>query len=207
MYGRMTRLQSSPDSIDKGISFFKENVAPKARSTPGNAGAILLVDRKSGAAIGITLWETTEALNASEQFGISSRTQSATAAGGSVIDVYRYEQVMADRAQPPKVGTFVRLNTVHGSPDKLDNVVKFMQKQVLPALKAQKGYRALVMNINRTTGRSTVSTIWDTLADLEASESAVSGLRRDAADAAGAKDVKVEIFESVFSEIKQPASV
>jgi len=207
MYGRMTRLQSSPDSIDKGISFFKENVAPKARSTPGNAGAILLVDRKSGTVIGITLWETTEALNASEQFGISSRTQSAAAAGGSIIDVDRYEQVIADRAQPPKVGSFVRLNMVHGSPDKLDNVVKFMEKQVLPALRTQKGYRAAVMNVNRTTGRSTVSTIWDTMADLEASESAVSSLRRDAADAAGAKDVKVEIFESVYSDIKQPASV
>jgi heme-degrading monooxygenase HmoA len=207
MYGRMTRLQASPDTIDKGISFFKENVAPKARTTPGNAGAILLVDRKTGAAIGITLWETAEALNASEQFGVSSRTQSAAAAGGSIVDVDRYEQVFADRAGPPKEGSYVRLNIVSGSPDKLDNVIKFMQKQVVPVLKAQKGYRATIMNVNRTTGRSSVSTVWDTRADLEASESAVSGLRRDAADAAGAKDVKVEIFESAHSEIKQASPV
>src|SRR5712692_5696200 len=69
MYGRMTRLQSSPDAVEKGIAFFKENVVPKARTTAGNAGAILLVDRKTGTAIGITLWETTQALNASEQLG------------------------------------------------------------------------------------------------------------------------------------------
>lgn len=207
MYGRMTRLQTSPDSVDKGIAFFKENVAPKALATPGNAGAVLLVDRKAGTAIGITLWETAQALNASEQFGISSRTQSVSAAGGMVVDVDRYEQVLVDRAQPPKAGTFTRLNIVAGAPEKLDNVIKFMQTQALPVIKAQKGYRATIVNVNRVTGRSTVSTVWDTLADLEASESAVSSLRRSAAEAAGASEVKVEIYESAFSEIKQPTKV
>jgi hypothetical protein len=203
----MTRLQSSPDSVEKGIAFFKENVVPKARTAPGNAGAILLVDRKTGTAIGITLWETTQALNASEHLGITSRTQGAAATGGSIVDVDRYEQVMVDRPQPPKAGAFVRLNTVAGAPEKIDNVIKFMQKQALPVIQAQKGYRATVMNVNRLTGRSTVSTVWDTMADLEASELKVSGLRRDAADAAGASDVKVEIFETAFAEIKQPSKV
>ncbi len=207
MYGRMTRLQSSPDAVEKGIAFFKENVVPKARTTAGNAGAILLVDRKTGTAIGITLWETTQALNASEQLGISSRTQGAAATGGSIVDVDRYEQVLVDRPQPPKAGAFVRLNTVAGAPDRIDSVIKFMQKQALPLIQAQKGYRATIMNVNRLTGRSTVSTVWDTMADLEASELKVSGLRRDAADAAGASDVKVEIFETAFAEIKQPSKV
>ena len=207
MYGRMTRLQSSPDAVEKGIAFFKENVVPKARTTAGNAGAILLVDRKSGTAIGITLWETTQALNASEQLGISSRTQGAAATGGSIVDVDRYEQVLVDRPQPPKAGAYVRLNTVAGAPDRIDSVIKFMQKQALPLIQAQKGYRATIMNVNRLTGRSTVSTVWDTMADLEASEPKVSGLRRDAADAAGASDVKVEVFETAFAEIKQPSKV
>jgi hypothetical protein len=205
MYGRVTRVQIPPDAVEKGIAFFKENVAPNALSTPGNAGAILLVDRKAGSAIGITLWETTQALNDSEQFGISSRTGSAAATGGSIVSVDRFEQVIADRAQPPKAGSFVRLNSLSGTPDRIDNAIKFMQNQILPVLRAQKGYRAGVMNVDRMTGRATVSTVWDSMADLEASEAAVSGLRRDAADAAGATDVKVEIFESAFAEIKQAA--
>jgi hypothetical protein len=203
----MTRIQSSPDAVEKGIAFFKEKVAPKASATPGNGGAVLLVDRKAGVAIGVTLWETTEALNASEQFGITSRVQSATEIGGSVVDIDRFEQVIVDRAQPPKAGAFVRLNTVAGSPDKLDAVIGFMRKQ-LPVVRAQKGYRSLIMNVNRLTGRGTVSTGWDTMADLEASEAKVSGLRREAAATAGAKsDVRVEVFELAFAEIKQPARV
>jgi heme-degrading monooxygenase HmoA len=206
MYGRITRIQIPPDAVDKGIAYFKEKVMPAARSAPGNAGAVLLVDRKNGTAVGITLWETTDALNASEQFGVTSRTGSAAATGGSVINVERYQQVLADRAQPARAGAFVRLNTFAGRPDKIDNLIRFMEQQ-LPVIRAQKGYRALLMNIDRMAGRSMVSTVWDTLADLEASEPKVSGLRRDAAGVAGAADVRVEIFETAFAEIKQTAAV
>jgi heme-degrading monooxygenase HmoA len=206
MYLRVTRVQSPPDAIEKGIAYFKEKVVPAAKATPGNAGAVLLVDRKTGSAVGITFWETAQALSASEQMGITSRTQSAAAMGGSIVNVERFEQVIQERTQPPKAGAFVRLNTVAGAPEKTDNAIQFIQKS-LPELKAQKGFRALLMNVDRMTGRSTVASIWDTLADLEASEPKVSGLRRDAADAAGAADVKVEIFETAFAEIKQAARV
>ncbi len=206
MYVRATRVQSPPDAIEKGIAYFKEKVVPAAKAAPGNAGAVLLVDRKSGSAVGITLWETAQALSASEQMGITSRTQSAAAMGGSIVNVERFEQVIQDRAQPPKAGVFVRFNTVAGTPERIDNAIKFMEKQ-LPVVRAQKGYRALLMNVDRMTGRSTVATVWDTRADLEASEAKVSGLRRDAADAAGAADVKVEIFETAFAEIKQTTKV
>src|SRR2546428_11996946 len=82
MYVRATRVQNPPDAVEKGIAFFKEKVAPAVKGAPGNAGAILLVDRKTGAAVGITMWATAQALGASEQVGISSRTQSAAATGG-----------------------------------------------------------------------------------------------------------------------------
>jgi heme-degrading monooxygenase HmoA len=206
MYTRVTRVQSPPDAIEKGITFFKENVVPAAKAAKGNAGQVLLVDRKTGSGVGITLWETAEALAASEQLGITARTQSAAAMGGSIVNVERFEQVIRDWAQPPKAGTFVRLNTVSGAPDKIHNAIQFMEKQ-LPTLRAQQGYRGLIVNVDRMTGRSTVSSIWDTMADLEASEANVSGLRRDAADAAGAADVKVEIFEVAFTEVTQAARV
>ncbi len=207
MYVRATRVQSPPDAIEKGIAYFKETVVPAVKATPGNAGAVLLVDRKTGAGVGITLWETAQALSASEQLGITSRTQSAAAMGGAIVNVERFEQVLQDRAQPPKAGVFVRQNTVAGTPERIDNVIKFMEKQALPVLRTQKGYRALLLNVDRTTGRSTVATVWDTRADLEASEAKVSGLRRDAAAVAGAADVKVEIFEAAFAEVKQPTKV
>ena len=143
MYTRVTRVQESPEAIDAGIAFFKEKVVPMAKAAPGNTGVILLVDRKTGAGMGITVWATAQALSASEQMGISSRTQSVAATGGSIVNVERGEQVIMERAQPPMVGSFVRLNTVAGDPKKIDNAIKFVEQQVLPTLKALKGFRAL----------------------------------------------------------------
>src|SRR2546422_4747570 len=105
MYVRATRVQNPPDAVEKGIAFFKEKVAPAVKGAPGNAGAILLVDRKTGAAVGITMWATAQALGASEQVGISSRTQSAAATGGSLVNGQGGEPVVVGRAPPPKAGS------------------------------------------------------------------------------------------------------
>src|SRR5260370_32523621 len=142
MYLRATGVQSPPDAIEKGIAYFKETVVPAVKAAPGNAGAVLLVDRKTGSGVGITLWETAQALSASEQMGITSRTQSAAAMGGAIVNVERFEQVIQDRAQPPKAGHFVRQNTVAGTPERIDTPIKFIAKQVLPVLPTQNGYRA-----------------------------------------------------------------
>src|SRR3989441_10389385 len=135
MYVRATRVQNPPDAVEKGIAFFKENVAAAVKGAPGNAGAILLVDRRTGAAVGSTMWAPAQALGASEQVGISSRTQSAAATGGSIVNVERGEQVIADRAQPPKAGSFVRLKTITGDPKKNGDAIKFRGEQGLPRFK------------------------------------------------------------------------
>src|SRR2546428_11038245 len=106
MYVRATRVQNPPDAVEKGIAFFKEKVAPAVKGAPGNAGAILLVDRKTGAAVGITMWATAQALGASEQVGISSRTQSAAATGGGVVHSERGGEGIAGWGQHPKAGAF-----------------------------------------------------------------------------------------------------
>ena len=53
MFIRATRIQTPPDKVDAAIANFKQQVLPAARSAPGNAGAALLVNRETGAGIGI----------------------------------------------------------------------------------------------------------------------------------------------------------
>ncbi len=52
MYIRSTRVQSPPDAIEKGIAYFNEKVVPAVKAAPGNAYAVLLVDRKTGSGVG-----------------------------------------------------------------------------------------------------------------------------------------------------------
>jgi hypothetical protein len=55
----------------------------------------VLVDRESGKALSITLWESREAMLASEQRANSSREEAERSAGGSVVGVERYEVALS----------------------------------------------------------------------------------------------------------------
>jgi quinol monooxygenase YgiN len=208
MFIRGTRVQTPPEKIDAAIANFKQQVLPAVRATTGNVGAALLVDRETGAGIGITYWESAKALAASEQMGITTRVNVArNVAGTQVVNVERYEIVIAERAQPPQSGTFVRVNTVNAEPDKLVALMEIVRGRVLPTLKPLKGFRSLIMGIDRTIGRSAVSTTWDTMDDLKASEEKIAGLRIESARAGGADTAEVEIFESAVIDLMQTAAV
>jgi heme-degrading monooxygenase HmoA len=197
MFIRGTRTQTPPDQLDGAVEIFQNRAVPVLRSAPGFFGAVLLADRKTGSGIEITYWETVEALSASERVGVQTRAPVAKNMLGTRIgEVESYEIVILDRVQRPAPGEFARVNTILGDIEKVDLATSFVSNKVLPVLKSLKGYRAIVMGVDRQTGRTTISTLWDSLADLEASDRKLKGLRQEAARVAGADDVQVEIFET-----------
>jgi heme-degrading monooxygenase HmoA len=89
MYARVTTLSGSPDNADAGTANFRDNVVPYAKSE--GRGAILLLDRQSGKAIAITLWEDEEAMRASEERANALRADAAQQMGAEQPTVERYE--------------------------------------------------------------------------------------------------------------------
>jgi heme-degrading monooxygenase HmoA len=209
MYIRSTRVQSPPDKVQDAIHNFETNVVKRMSSVPGYQGAVLLVNRQTGEGMGVTYWESARALGASEQSGIDSRTQAATTVPGTrIINVERGEIMIMDRAAAPTAGTFIRGVSGSGDPDKLDAGVNFARTKALPVLKALKGYRAFIVSIDRQTGRVLTSSVWDTKADLDASESKIAPIRAEFARVVDIKPetLKVEIFESAVVELSAAAS-
>jgi heme-degrading monooxygenase HmoA len=209
MFLRATRVQTPPDKVNEAIKNFETNILKGLRAAPGNQGVSLLVNRQTGAGIGITYWESAKALAASEQIGTQSRTQTVKNVPGSqIVNVERAELMIMDRVAEPKEGSFVRVVTANGDPEKLDAGIVHIRNHVLPLLKAQKGYRATIAAVDRQSGRITVSTVWDSRADLDASEGRLAGPRAEVARLAGAgpHDVQVEIFETAVVELSAAAS-
>jgi hypothetical protein len=54
---------------DKTAALFHEAVVPAAKEQAGFKGGLLLTDRSSGKTVAISLWDTAEALAASERSG------------------------------------------------------------------------------------------------------------------------------------------
>jgi len=94
---RVSSLEGSPDRIDESFSRAREDTLPKARELPGWKGVIGLADRKSGRVKLITLWESADALRATEEQADRLRKQTAESGGQRVTGVDRYEVAVADR--------------------------------------------------------------------------------------------------------------
>jgi hypothetical protein len=90
MHARVTTLSGSPDNVDAGIANFRDTVVPYAKSE--GKGAILLVDRGSGTALAITLWQDQAAMQASEESANALRADAVEQMGASQQPtVDRYE--------------------------------------------------------------------------------------------------------------------
>src|SRR2546425_867359 len=67
MFARVTTLQGPSDQVDEGIKSVQEQVIPAARQMKGFQGMLALADRNTGKMLGITLWESEDALRQSEE--------------------------------------------------------------------------------------------------------------------------------------------
>jgi heme-degrading monooxygenase HmoA len=85
----------------------------------------------------------------------------------------------------------------------MDAGVAFLRDKVVPELKGQKGFRGLTASGNRTTGDFGILGLWDSLEDLNASDSAVSKLRQEAMAAIGG-EISVETMEQMVGEVARP---
>jgi len=67
MFARLTSAQIKTKKIDEFIRLYERSVVPAAKSQKGYRGAYLLVDRKTGKGISITLWNNEEDAIANEK--------------------------------------------------------------------------------------------------------------------------------------------
>ena len=77
MFARVSIVQGKPEKMDEGIRHYQEKLLPEARKMAGFKGAYLLVDRKSGKNLGITLWDTEKNMQASTVAANKLRAQAA----------------------------------------------------------------------------------------------------------------------------------
>jgi heme-degrading monooxygenase HmoA len=95
MFARATTLQGSADDVETGVQQYREALS-RFRQIPGNQGAFLLIDRRAGKGIGVTLWESEQAMTDSREQADQLRQQAAEQAGGRIESVEEYEVAVWD---------------------------------------------------------------------------------------------------------------
>jgi heme-degrading monooxygenase HmoA len=81
----------NPEQIDDSLRQARDEVLPRAKQMDGFKGMIALGDRQGGKTLGITFWESEEAMRASEEAANELRQESAEVGGEQIAGVERYE--------------------------------------------------------------------------------------------------------------------
>ena len=95
MFARVSTFTGTSDELDEAIRQVRENVLPQTEQLDGFKGAYMLVDRQNGKSLSVTLWESEEAMSASEEAADSLRSEVADALGTQMVGVERYEVALA----------------------------------------------------------------------------------------------------------------
>jgi heme-degrading monooxygenase HmoA len=200
-------LRAAPDRVGALIDDFTKNTVPKLKQIDGNVGNVLLVNREAGDCVALTYWRDRSAMDASEAPASGLRTSVATNTGATVEEVARYEMALMERTAPPQAGHYARSVRFTGDAARIDEGVSYLRTSVVPQFKQINGFRAVICGVDRQAGRGIVTTVWESLADLRASESTLKPVRDDVMGRFGARDVTVDIYESVYVEIAATALI
>jgi len=207
MFSRVVRLKGDANRTDEAIKLWTQSIQPLIKKQKGYAGVSLLTNRKTGDGLSVSYWETEPAMKESRGQIRPGAQQTMASVGGVIVDENECEVAVMERFQPPKPNIWVRLTTLEADPSKVDQGIADYKSSVVPAVQKQPGARAAILLVDRKAGKSFSGTLWDTEKDLQNSEAAIGGLRKEIADKVGAKSPKVEVFEVAFTEILTPAAV
>ena len=69
MYARVTTFQIEPAKLDEALEVSRSSILPAMKQQQGFKGVLTMLDRQTGKATSITLWETEADLKAGESSG------------------------------------------------------------------------------------------------------------------------------------------
>jgi heme-degrading monooxygenase HmoA len=95
MHARIGTWHGSGPELERWVERSRSEVLPQVRAAPGSSGVLLLLDRENGRALTVTLWESEEAMDASEERRAALQ-RGTTDVSGAQVETTRYEVVGAD---------------------------------------------------------------------------------------------------------------
>ena len=85
MFARIGTWQGSAEELERWIRRSREEVKPSIAKDQGLTAAYWLVDREAGKGLIVTLWESAEAMRASEEARLKRQAATSAATGAKVM--------------------------------------------------------------------------------------------------------------------------
>ena len=101
MFARVSTYEVRPERLDEMHHEGMEHVLPALEMQDGFSGGLVLADRQSGKFLVVTLWESEQAMDSTEDASHWLRIFGAESGGGTISSVQRYEVFFSAIKQAP----------------------------------------------------------------------------------------------------------
>jgi hypothetical protein len=203
MYARVAAFENPDLSEVDGLIATIEERARAGSEIPDAKRIIILLDREGGASLGITFFDTEEAIRQAEPAFERMGDEIPEETRGRRTSVEIYEVVIDDIADGAKAA---RVSSLEGSSESIDEGISFIKEQIVPAAGDISGWRGIVALVDRTNGRTKTITFWDSAESRQASEARAEELRSQAAEAIGETIAGVDRYEVALSKTLAPTA-
>jgi heme-degrading monooxygenase HmoA len=196
MHARVARFEGRDASLTDQLIQRARDVGPA--SVPDAKGFLGLFDRERGTSLGITFFDSEDALRNSEQafedmaqhFPSEMRGRRTSV---DVCDVVLFEGD-AERAKA------ARVSTLEGTPDQIDGSAEQIRSETAPGVRELQGNVGIIGLADRSSGRMTAITLWESEDALRQSEEQANRLRSQAAERGGQRVGTVERYEVAIAQ-------
>jgi hypothetical protein len=100
MFARVSHFDVRSERIKEGYRAIVEHVMPAVEMQKGYSGGLLLANTQQGKVLAVSLWESEQDMQATDEASRWFRLFGAEAAEGTVTDVETYEVYLARLDQP-----------------------------------------------------------------------------------------------------------
>jgi heme-degrading monooxygenase HmoA len=191
MYARVASFEGRDSNLTDELIKRVRDQGPS--SVPDAKGFLGLFDRERGTALGITFFDSAEAIRNSEQAFEDMAQNFPTEMRGRRASVDIHEVMIFDGdAERAKAA---RVSSLEGSPKNIDDSVRKVQDETLPKVRELDGSIGVISLANRTSGRVTVITLWESAEALRQSEQQADRMREQAAKSGGQTIAGVDRYE------------
>ena len=196
MYARVASFEgrdpSLTDELIQGIRDRGPTSMPEAR------GFLGLFDRSRGTSLGITFFDSEEAIRNAAQAFEDMAQHFPPEMRGRRTSVETYEVTLQDgRGQGAGAA---RVSSLEGSPNRIDESVRYAREQILPKARELAGWKGAIGLVDRKSGRTKLITLWENEQALRGSEQQADRLREQTASAGGQRIVAVDRYEVAVAE-------
>ena len=198
VFARTVTYQGRSDTVDRGISFLRNDAIPAILAMPRCIGMSAIAQRSTGLCIVTTAWESREAMNSSVVKIRPIRDKIAKTLEGSV-EIEEWRVAAMDRRYDAKPAAHVRVTWLRVQRAEVEDFVQDFVKMTVPALRSIRGYSSASLLVNPEWGRAAITVAYES---AEAADRRLA--RADGRHQLGSDVIDVKQFDLVMPHLRVP---